>query len=171
MQIKDDPSLKWPKMMKRYPNKQNKSKYCHFHQNYGHDTDKCYDLKQQIKVLIKQGKYHKDEKWPIKGKAEESLRQPLGEIRIIIGGPSTRSSSKAKKTYLRVVQNVRSSRQPLRMVREDEPTIIFPDEDARRLHHPHGDAIVINLAIANYTTRRMLIDNGSLADILYYPAF
>ena len=41
----------------------------------------------------------------------------------------------------------------------------------RRLHHPHDDAIVITLAIANYTTRRVLIDNGSLADILYYPTF
>ena len=46
MQIKDDPSLKWPEMMKRDPNKQNKSKYCCFHQDYGHDTDECYDLKQ-----------------------------------------------------------------------------------------------------------------------------
>ena len=57
------------------------------------------------------------------------------------------------------------------MVREDKPTIIFMDEDARRLHHPHGDAIVITLAIANYTTKRVLIDNESLIDILYYPSF
>ena len=57
------------------------------------------------------------------------------------------------------------------MIREDEPIITFTDEDARRLHHPHDDAIVITLMIANYTTTRVLIDNGSLADILYYPAF
>ena len=57
------------------------------------------------------------------------------------------------------------------MIREDEPAIIFTNEDARRLHHSHDDAIVITLAIANYTTRRLLIDKGSLADILYYPTF
>ena len=107
----------------------------------------------------------------MKGKAEESLRKQLGEIKIIVGGLSTESLSKAKKTYLRVVQNVQSSRRPLRMVKEDKPTIIFKDEDARWLHHPHDDAIVITLAITNYTTRRVLIDNESLADILYYPAF
>ena len=57
------------------------------------------------------------------------------------------------------------------MIREDEPAIIFMDEDARRLHHSHDDAIIITLAIANYTTRRVLIDNESSADILYYPTF
>ena len=57
------------------------------------------------------------------------------------------------------------------MIRADEPAIVFMDKDARRLHYPHDDAIVITLAIANYTTRRVLIDNGSSADIFYYPAF
>ena len=53
----------------------------------------------------------------------------------------------------------------------DEPAISFIDEDAERIHHPHDDAIVITLLIADYTTRRVLVDNGSSADILYYPAF
>ena len=94
MQIKDDPSLKWPKKKKGDPNKRNKNKYCRFHRDHGHDTNECYDLKQQIENLIRQGKLwhfvgrdHKDEK--LKGKMEESLRPPLGEIRIIIGGSST----------------------------------------------------------------------------------
>ena len=45
MQIKDDPSLKWPEKMKGDPNKRNKSKYCRFHRDHGHDTDEYYDLK------------------------------------------------------------------------------------------------------------------------------
>ena len=40
-----------------------------------------------------------------------------------------------------------------------------------RIHHPHDDAIVITLLIVDYTTRRVLVDNGSSADILYYPTF
>ena len=57
------------------------------------------------------------------------------------------------------------------MIKEDELAIIFTNENARRLHHPHDNAIVITLVIVNYTTRRVLIDNGSSANILYYPAF
>ena len=106
----------------------------------------------------------------MKGKAEEIARPLLGEIRIIVRGTSIGSSSKAKKTYLREVQNVQKSRWPPR-IQKDEPTIIFTDEDARQLHHPHDDAIVITLTIANYTTRRVLIDNGSSADILRDPTF
>ena len=53
----------------------------------------------------------------------------------------------------------------------DEQAITLTDEDSERIHHPHDDAIVITLLIAGYTTRRVLVDNGSSADILYYPAF
>ena len=53
----------------------------------------------------------------------------------------------------------------------DEQAITFTDEDVERIHHPHDDAIVITLLIADYTTRSLLVDNGSSADILYYPAF
>ena len=40
-----------------------------------------------------------------------------------------------------------------------------------RVHHPHDNAIVITLLIVDYTTKRVLMDNESLADILYYPTF
>ena len=46
MQIKDDPSLKWPEKMKGDPNKCNGNKYCRFHRDHGHDMDECFDLKQ-----------------------------------------------------------------------------------------------------------------------------
>ena len=68
----------------------------------------------------------------MKGKAKEPAHPPLGEIRIIIRGTSIGSLSKAKKTYLQEVQNVQIFRRPPK-IREDEPTIIFTDEDARRL--------------------------------------
>ena len=67
--------------------------------------------------------------------------------------------------------NVQLTSRPPRISRIDEPAITFMDEDARRLHHPHDDAIVLTLMIANYKTRRMLVDNRSSIDILYYLAF
>ena len=69
------------------------------------------------------------------------------------------------------MQNVQLSGRSPRTSGVDEPAITFTDEDAGRIHHPHDDAIIIILLIADYTTKRVLVDNGSSVDILYYPAF
>ena len=53
----------------------------------------------------------------------------------------------------------------------NEQAITFMNVDAERVHHPHDDAIFITLLITDYTTRRVLVNNGSSVDILYYPAF
>ena len=79
--------------------------------------------------------------------------------------------SRSKKTYFRVVQNVQLIGCPPRALKTDEPAITFTNEDARRLYHHHDDVIVINLMIANYTTRTVLVDNKSSVNIHYYPAF
>ena len=59
MQIKDEEALTYPGKLKGDPNKRSKDKYCRFHRDHGHDTADCYDLKQQIEALIKQGKLQK----------------------------------------------------------------------------------------------------------------
>ena len=58
-----------------------------------------------------------------------------------------------------------------KMPRIDNPVVGFSEDDARRLHHPHDDALVVSLQIGDYNMHRVLVDNGSSADILYYPAF
>ena len=71
---------------------------------------------------------------------------------------------------MKVMQNVQLFGRSLRTRTTDEQAITFTNADAERVYHPHDDAIVITLLIVDYTTRRVLVDNGSLADILYYPA-
>ena len=63
-----------------------------------------------------------------------------------------RSSKKARKTYLRMVQRVQISRWPPKVTRVDSPVISFTKDNVRRLHHPHEDALVISLSIANFNT-------------------
>ena len=90
---------------------------------------------------------------------------------IIRGMAATGSSKKARKTYLRMVQNVQTTGSVPKIAQRESPIIGFSEDDARRLHHPHDDALVVNLRVGDYNVRRMLVDNGSSADILYYPAF
>ena len=55
MQIKDEGTLTFLGKLKGDPNKRSKDEYRHFHRDHGHDTTDCYDLKQQIEALIRQG--------------------------------------------------------------------------------------------------------------------
>ena len=70
-----------------------------------------------------------------------------------------------------MVQNIQLTGYAPKMARVDNPIIGFTEEDALRLHHPHDDALVVSIRVGDYNTYRVLVDNGSFADILYYPAF
>ena len=90
---------------------------------------------------------------------------------IVRGTAATGSSKKACKTYLRIVQNVQLTGSVLKITRRESPIIGFSEEDARRLYHPHDDALVVSIRVEDYNMHRVLVDNGSLANILYYLAF
>ena len=90
---------------------------------------------------------------------------------IVWGITAVGSSKKAHKTYLKMVHTVQLTGSIPKMPRVDNPTIEFSEDDTRRLHHPHDDALVVNVRVRDYNVHRMLVDNGSSVDILYYPAF
>jgi len=91
---------------------------------------------------------------------------------MIVGGTvASGSSKKTYKTYLRMVQSIQLIGFVPKMVWIDNPIIEFSKEDAQRLHHPHDDALVISIQVGDYNTHRVLVDNGSSADILYDSAF
>ena len=58
-----------------------------------------------------------------------------------------------------------------KIAQRESPIIGFSEEDVRRLHHPHDDALVVSIRVGDYNVHRVLVDNGSSADILYYPAY
>lgn len=49
--------------------------------------------------------------------------------------------------------------------------IAFSEEDAQEIQFPHNNAIIVSLNIAIYGVYRILIDNGSSIDKLFYDTF
>ena len=47
----------------------------------------------------------------------------------------------------------------------------FSEADARGVRQPHNDPLVIMLNIKGFNTKRILLDNGNSADIIYFPTF
>lgn len=94
----------------------------------------------------------------------------LGEIKTIMGGPTTGGLFRSlKKSYQRQVNSVHGL-PPLKHRRMSQD-ICFLEEDARGVKQPHDDPLVIMILIEGFNTRRVLVDNGSLADIIYLSAF
>ncbi|XP_065632020.1 uncharacterized protein LOC136068593 [Quercus suber] len=160
MQIKDEGTLTFPGKLKSYLSKRSRDKYYRFHRDHSHDTTYCYDLKQQIEVLIRQGKLQKfvnkekadlNRQEPAPRRDNERPRPPIGDIRMIIGGTAaTGSSKKARKTYLRSVLNVHLTGSTPNTARVESPIIGFTEEDAKRLHHPYDDALVVSIRMGDY---------------------
>ena len=101
-------TLTWPGKLKGDPNKRFKDKYCHFHRDHGHNM--CYDLKQPIKAFIRQGKLQQFISKERANPPQEQVARRENEHsrpRMIVRGTTTLGSSKkARKTYLKMVQNV-----------------------------------------------------------------
>ena len=62
-------------------------------------------------------------------------------------------------------------KRPAKQFKRKNDDIIFRESDTNLVHHPHCDALVITAMMANNNVHRILVDNGSSVDILYYQAF
>jgi len=70
-----------------------------------------------------------------------------------------------------MVQNVQLTSFVLKMAWINNPVIGFIKENVRRLPHLHDDPLMVSIRVGDYNTHKVLVDNGSSANILYYPVF
>ena len=140
-------------------------------------------MKKQIEVLIRQGKLKKFVRWDNqdtrppkleenKNRLEDRPRDIIGEIHTIVGGLASGGTLRSsRKAYARQAHNILVTQRSQKNVKLDNQVITYNKDDARGIHQPHDDALVVTMTIAGFITRRVLIDNGSSANIIYLPAY
>ncbi|KAL2230582.1 UNVERIFIED_CONTAM: Retrovirus-related Pol polyprotein from transposon [Sesamum indicum] len=189
MMVENADVLKWPRHTRYTPTKKTSNKYCRFHRERGHSTEECYQLKDEIERLVRQGHF-RDRVPPnckIEGRGRSRSRSPdqdrnpgpsridrpptggnnaptKGIIYTIAGGSTAGDSSRTRKRCARTAGSVRQKEFVLKV--EGEEAISFNSSD-RLEDGGENDPMVIKLDIANFTVHKVLIDSGSSADIIF----
>ncbi|XP_057958739.1 uncharacterized protein LOC131151515 [Malania oleifera] len=177
MQIRKKDYVSWPEPIRTPLHKQNMSKFCAFHRDHGHDTEECIQLKKEIETLIRKGylsKFIKKEdpqREPLEQRrpsAKKKKEQVIGEIAVIFkGSASGGDSGGARKRYAKQVFSMEKGETNSKRNKKDDD-ISFDSGDKEGVQQPHDDALVLSLLVANYKVRRVLIDNGSSANVMFW---
>ncbi|XP_010279142.1 PREDICTED: uncharacterized protein LOC104613139 [Nelumbo nucifera] len=176
MQIGKEEYMKWPDKLKRNPKRGKPKKYCKYHRSTGHDTDDCYELKNEIKSLIHYGhlkEYIGDDANASSSQQQQYARPEAhytldGVIDVTIGGSTSgEASPSARKAYTKQY-NIQS---PTLKRPRPKDIISISNDDLQGFLLPHDDALVMSMIITNYMVKRILIDSSSSADILFHDTF
>ena len=155
--------------------RRNQSLYCQYHQDHGHTTEDCRNLLNHLDQLVREGKlkqllHHSNSRGSQTGsefRGDASSRLPLGTINVIFVAPGRTGScpSRVMSVYHYLVEE--SSSMPKR-VKIGIPLVLgFSDEDKLGTIQPYDDALVVTLRIGGYDVKRVMIDQGSGAEIMY----
>ncbi|XP_056695513.1 uncharacterized protein [Spinacia oleracea] len=183
-------TVRWPKKRDIPDSTKDMSRWCDFHRDNGHTTEECISLKKEVAYLLKRGHlkdllsdkgketYNKDSNsQPNPAPSGDRPAPPTFEkvVNVISGGSDIcgLTSSAAKKINRGESEAVKEGQT------EDEVAldkslaamiITFDDSDSTDTQQEHHDGLVISLPIGNALIKRILIDNGSSANVLFLEA-
>nr|XP_025682159.1 uncharacterized protein LOC112783427 [Arachis hypogaea] len=181
--------IKPPRKAGTYPEAKNvdKTRYCSFHQKHGHTTDECVIAKDLLERLARQG--HLDKfitghmqkraassseqltPGPLSKDKEKAPTHPRGVINCISGGYAGggHTSSARKRTYraMLAVEDTPHNPTPVHNI----PELTFGHADLNAAHTNYDDPVVISIQLADLIVKKVLLDPGSSADILFFSTF
>jgi hypothetical protein len=130
--------------------------YCDYHGQKDHTTNECIQLKQLIEKLVKEGRMDH----LVKSIKEGKDRQKMG---------TTKEPQKDKTDIIYMIQSwQRNTKQKVSQKFSSEKKISFPSITA---DNAVVEPLTIEIHTGGHDIRRMYIDGGASADILYEHCF
>ncbi|XP_072083529.1 uncharacterized protein [Arachis hypogaea] len=165
-----------------------KSKHCAFHQKFGHTTDECVIAKDLLERLARQGhldkyiskarlasKGHNDRRPERTPNTPNKLRTqpppPKGVINCISGGfASGGQTNSARKRRFREMLTMQQTNEATSH-KPRTPNISFKQSDYQARSDNLDDPVVISVQAGDLLVKKVLLDLGSSADIIFYSTF
>ncbi|KAL5725266.1 hypothetical protein ACHQM5_008428 [Ranunculus cassubicifolius] len=164
-----------PKMNPDRAHQRDKSKYCKFHADFGHTTDECYNLKNQVEELVQKGSIPTYIK-KIAASNNVVVSSEFEYIDAIFAQTDSVSNSQRKKQYNEKIQALRhintvgcfNFASGLHTETWEELPVTFSPRDLVGVFSPHYDGVLITVGMGmKRRVSRMLADEGSGGCILY----
>lgn len=149
--------------------------YCSFHDEQGHYTTACQPFKLYLEELVKQGRM---DRWIDRTKSPDAGFQPRaqdldGVVQCIHGPMDQDRANELHRELYQPSSEVMMIQPSTKRKMDARRTwkISFTEQDMEGISFPHNDALVLSIPLQRKMVRRVLIDQGSSAEILYYSAF
>ncbi|RDY12155.1 hypothetical protein CR513_03082, partial [Mucuna pruriens] len=158
----------------------NPTDWCEFHRTTGHSTEACWTLKTQIEKLVQEGRltqyvntrrqWTQGEGSQNRGRSRSRQNSPTphkGVISTIAGGAQAWPSpfDKTRNEVQAVLTGANVT--PLGN-RRTGPAITFTKKDCKRPDTGSDEPMVILVTAKQFKVERVLVDQGSSANILYW---
>ncbi|CAB4286862.1 unnamed protein product [Prunus armeniaca] len=175
-----------PPAIRESPNKQDRNKMCTHHNDFGHTTDEYRSLRYKVEAMLRKGMLTQYRAEPESRASEEGgsktmtgniANEELLEINTIHGRPNPVEGKEARSRYekrraekVRRINGIASASESAKAL-EKIRVISFTQKDMEGIEFPHNDALVVTLRFANSMVKRVMIDGGSSADVLFWSTF
>uniref|UniRef100_A0A2N9HMF9 RNA-directed DNA polymerase n=1 Tax=Fagus sylvatica TaxID=28930 RepID=A0A2N9HMF9_FAGSY len=162
--IKEEPFFVRPQKLPGDPATRNHKPMCHYHRERGHPTENCHMFKSHLDQLVSDGHLgeYVNHSLTEQEKTKENTGRPgnpgtapTGVIHVIPSPLCTPIGAASYRSDLQKAFHLRQS---------------YEISDSAHLL-PHNDPLVITLRIGNYDVKRVLIDQGSFAEVMYQELF
>ena len=177
--FRNEPFPKWPNKMAGNPMNRNQNLYCHYHQDHGNIIEDCRNLWDHLEQLIQEGRlkhllHHSNGRGGQSNSAFQgnaALKPPLGTINVIFAAPGRTGSCPSRIMSVFCCSNEDSNSMPKRIKTNVPLVLSFSDVDKQGTIQPHDDALVVTLRIGGYDVKRVMVDQGSAAEIMYLDLY
>ena len=177
--VRNEPFFKWSNKMAGDLVNRNQNLYCHYHQDHGQTTEDCRNLWDYLEQLVREGKlnhllHHSSGRGGQSSSTFQGNTAPkplLGTINVIFVALKRTESCLSRIMSVSCYSDEDSNSMTKR-IKTSVPLVLgFLDADKQGTIQPRNDALVVTLRIGGYDVKRVMVDQGNAAEIMYLDLY